>query len=81
MTVYVNENGIEYGLCNSICLEVFTMTDEGVATASYDISESQKESVQEAADSCPIDTINSTSKTQTSDNQCAVCIPPLPHPL
>lgn len=33
------------------------MTDEGFATASSDISEEQEESVQEAADSCPVDAI------------------------
>lgn len=47
MTVYVNENGIECGLCNSICLEVFTMTDEGVATAAetlimHNLTDTQK---------------------------------------
>lgn len=57
MNAYVNENCIGCGLCNSICPEVFTMTDEGVATASADISEAEDESVQEAADSCPADAI------------------------
>ncbi|MCI2113314.1 ferredoxin [Ruminococcus sp.] len=57
MKAEVNENCIGCGLCNSICPEVFTMTDEGVATASSDISEEQEESVQEAADSCPVDAI------------------------
>lgn len=57
MTAYVNENCIGCGLCNSICPEVFTMTDEGAATASSEIFESQKGSVQEAADSCPVDAI------------------------
>lgn len=57
MKAKVNENCIGCGLCNSICLQVFTMTDEGVATASSDISEAQEESVQEAADSCPVDAI------------------------
>lgn len=33
------------------------MTDEGVATASSDISEAQEELVHEAADSCPVDAI------------------------
>ncbi len=57
MKAKVNENCIGCGLCNSICTQVFTMTDEGVATASSDISEEQEESVQEAADSCPVDAI------------------------
>ncbi|MGN0508545.1 MAG: ferredoxin, partial [Ruminococcus sp.] len=46
MKAEVNENCIGCGLCNSICPEVFTMTDEGVATASPDISEEQEELVQ-----------------------------------
>lgn len=57
MKAKVNENCIGCGLCNSICPQVFTMTDEGVATASSDISEEQDESVQEADDSCPVDAI------------------------
>ena len=44
-------------MCNSICPKVFTMTDEGVATASSDISEAQEELVHEAADGCPVDAI------------------------
>lgn len=57
MNTGVNENCIGCGLCNIICPEVFTMTDEGVATASLDISEEQEQLVQEAADSCPVDAI------------------------
>lgn len=57
MKAKVNEICIGCGLCNSICPQVFTMTDEGVATASSDISEEQEESVQEVADSCPVDAI------------------------
>lgn len=57
MKAEVNENCIGCGLCNSICPQVFTMTDEGVATASSDISEEQEKSVHEAADSCPVDAI------------------------
>lgn len=57
MKAKVNENCIGCGLCNSICPQAFTMTDEGVATASSDISEEQEESVRETADSCPVDAI------------------------
>lgn len=57
MKAKVNENCIGCGLCNSICPQVFTMTDEGVATASSDISEEQEKSVRETADSCPVDAI------------------------
>lgn len=57
MNAKVNEDCIGCGLCNSICPEVFSMTDEGFATACSDISEKQYESVQEAADSCPVSAI------------------------
>lgn len=57
MNARVNENCIGCGLCNSICPEVFTMTDEGVATAKNEIVTELKDSVQEAADSCPVDAI------------------------
>ncbi len=57
MNAKVNEDCIGCGLCNSICPEVFSMTDEGFATACHDIPEKQYESVQEAADSCPVSAI------------------------
>ncbi|MCI5656346.1 MAG: ferredoxin [Candidatus Pseudoruminococcus sp.] len=57
MNAKVNEDCIGCGLCNSICPEVFSMTDEGVATARSDIPEKQDELVQEAADNCPVDAI------------------------
>lgn len=57
MNAKVNENCIGCGLCNSICPQVFTMTDEGVATANNDEVSGQEDSVQEAADSCPVDAI------------------------
>lgn len=57
MKAKVNENCIGCGLCNSICPEVFTMTDEGVATAKNEIATELEDSVQEAADSCPVDAI------------------------
>lgn len=57
MTAYVNENCIGCGLCSSICPQVFTMTDEGVATANSHISQAQGELVQEAADNCPVEAI------------------------
>lgn len=57
MTAYVNENCIGCGLCTTICPEVFTMTDENVAHASGDVLPEQEQSVQEAADSCPVSAI------------------------
>ena len=51
MKAKVNEDCIGCGLCNSICPEVFTMTDEGFARACSDIPEKQDELVKEAADS------------------------------
>ena len=57
MTAFVNENCIGCGLCTSICPEVFSMTDSEIAKASDDIADEQKESVREAADSCPVDAI------------------------
>ena len=57
MNAKVNENCIGCGLCNSICPEVFTMTDEGVATAKNEIATDLEDSVHQAADSCPVDAI------------------------
>ena len=57
MNAKVNENCIGCGLCNSICPEVFTMTDEGVATAKNEIATDLEDSVHKAADSCPVDAI------------------------
>ena len=57
MNAKVNENCIGCGLCNSICPQVFTMTDEGVSTANNDEVSGHEDSVQEAADSCPVNAI------------------------
>lgn len=45
MNAKVNENCIGCGLCNSICPQVFTMTDEGVATAKTEIATDLEDSV------------------------------------
>ena len=58
MKYFVNENCIGCGLCASICSEVFSLTDQGVAIASgNDVPEEQMESAKEAAHSCPVDAI------------------------
>lgn len=57
MNAKANENCIGCGLCNSICPQVFTMTDEGVATAKNEIATDLEDSVHQAADSCPVDAI------------------------
>ena len=57
MNVHVNENGIGCGLCTTMCPDVFTMTDEGVAAARDEISPEQEPAAQEAAESCPVDAI------------------------
>ena len=53
MNVHVNENCIGCGLCTTMCPDVFTMTDEGVAAARDEIFPA----AQEAAESCPVDAI------------------------
>lgn len=57
MTAHVNGNCIGCGLCVGVCPEVFTMTDSTTAKASSDIPIEQENSVQKAADGCPVDAI------------------------
>ena len=57
MTAHVNGNCISCGLCASMCPEVFTMTDEGVAVARDEIFPEQEAQVREAAESCPVSAI------------------------
>ena len=57
MNAYVNGNCIGCGLCASVCPDVFTLTDEGVAAARDEIDPGQEEMVREAADGCPVDAI------------------------
>lgn len=57
MNARVNSNCIGCGLCASMCPSVFTMTDEGVAAARDEIFPDQEGQVQEAAESCPVDAI------------------------
>jgi len=57
MTAHVNGNCIGCGLCTNICPDVFLMTDEGVAAAKDEIFPEQEPQVQEAAESCPVNAI------------------------
>ena len=57
MNARVNSNCIGCGRCASMCPSVFTMTDEGVAAARDEIFPDQEGQVQEAAESCPVDAI------------------------
>ena len=46
------------GLCPSICPEVFSMDDDGLAVAKDDkLDDSVIDSAKEAEDSCPVDAI------------------------
>ena len=57
MNVHVNENCIACGLCVSMCPSVFTMTQEGYAAAQDEIFPEQESQIQEAAESCPVNAI------------------------
>lgn len=58
MRYYVNEKCISCGLCTSICPEVFSMSDEGVAVATQNVIPHEDiASADEAKDSCPVDAI------------------------
>ncbi len=58
MKYRVNENCIGCGLCAGICPEVFSMTDEGVATAiESEVPAEAEAAAAEAKDSCPVGAI------------------------
>lgn len=58
MRYYVNDKCISCGLCASICPEVFSMSDEGVAYATKNsVPKGELESADEAKESCPVDAI------------------------
>lgn len=46
------------GLCTSTVCDVFCMNDSGKAETYSDVSESEKDAVQEAIDACPVEAIS-----------------------
>jgi len=64
MKVTIDRDGcISCGLCTNICPEVFYMADDGIAAVSKDIvPDDLKESVAEAAESCPVSVIHTTDE-------------------
>ena len=58
MKFFVNDDCIGCGLCPSVCPEVFSMTDEGVAKAiAEDVVDGTAACAQEAAQQCPVSAI------------------------
>lgn len=57
MKASVNENCIGCGLCESICPEVFTLTDSGKAKTGGTVPADKESSAAEARDNCPVDAI------------------------
>ncbi len=58
MKMFVNEDCIGCGLCESICPEVFSLNDDGVAQAiNTDIPEDDTDSALEAMEGCPVEAI------------------------
>lgn len=57
MKAYVNEDCIGCGACNSICEEVFKMTDRGVAEAIGEVPAEFEEAAKEACTGCPVGAI------------------------
>ncbi len=46
------------GLCTGIAPDIFRLNEEGKAESFSEVSEAQKDSVQEAIDSCPVSAIS-----------------------
>lgn len=58
MKVKVNQNCIGCGMCIDICPEVFEYNDDGLSRAkSEEVSDSLKDSISEAQETCPVDAI------------------------
>ena len=60
MKFFVNSNCIGCGLCPSVCPEVFSMTDENVATAiDEELTGHTADAAQKAMEQCPVSAIES----------------------
>ena len=58
MKAFVDQSGcIGCGLCADTCPEVFRMNDEGLAEAYADVTDANRETAEEARDSCPVSVI------------------------
>ena len=58
MKYRVNESCIGCGLCEGICPEVFSTTDEGIAKAiEIEVPADSEAAAEEAKDSCPVGAI------------------------
>lgn len=58
MKVKVNQDCIGCGMCIDICPEVFEYNDDGLSRAkSEEVSDSLKDSISEAQETCPVDAI------------------------
>ncbi|MGN0363196.1 MAG: ferredoxin [Bilifractor sp.] len=58
MKYFVNDTCIGCGLCESICPEVFSMTDEGVSKAiEGDVPADAEATAEQAMDECPVGAI------------------------
>jgi len=53
MKAHVNENCIGCGLCETICPEVFHLTENDVAVAVGEVPKEFESAAAEARDSCP----------------------------
>lgn len=58
MTAMVDQSGcIGCGLCADTCPEVFRMDSQGLAEAYAEVTEENRESAEEARDTCPVSVI------------------------
>lgn len=61
MKVSVDQDGcISCGLCVNLCPEVFEFNEDDVSVVKNQPSESQEETVADAADGCPVSVIHIT---------------------
>ena len=57
MKVKISDNCIGCGCCMNICDQVFSVKDEEKAQVIGEINDSNKEEVEQAADTCPVGAI------------------------